>query len=80
MFCTNSVLTQQIPDPIVEPINDVQNNDVQNDQQLQINNHQIDLNLAQWRQQIRNRIQQNVNEPVNRTRTRTVKKPDRLNL
>lgn len=86
--CTNSVLTQQIPDPIVEPINDnldvqnndVQNNDVQNDQQLQINNHQIDLNLAQWRQQIRNRIQQNVNEPVNRTRTRTVKKPDRLNL
>ncbi|KAK3919719.1 hypothetical protein KUF71_008846 [Frankliniella fusca] len=65
--------------PIINeiPNNDIPQNNVPNlNQDAQINLNEIDLNLQRWREQIRNRM----DPPVNRTRTRTIKKPDRLNL
>ncbi|KAK3920482.1 hypothetical protein KUF71_009753 [Frankliniella fusca] len=66
--------------PQQEIQNDLLNNDNHvEDQQIVINNHQLDINLEAWREQVRNRFAQNNHEVV-RTRTRVVKKPDRLNL
>ncbi|KAK3911866.1 hypothetical protein KUF71_004546 [Frankliniella fusca] len=66
--------------PQQEIQNDLLNNDNHvEDQQIVINNHQLDINLEAWREQVRNRFAQNNHEVV-RTRTRVIKKPDRLNL
>lgn len=72
---SNNVPVNQIP--IVNDNEIPQNNADPNLNQNVLNLNDIDDNLERWREQIRNRME---NVPVNRTRTRVIKKPDRLNL
>ncbi|KAK3927232.1 hypothetical protein KUF71_015538 [Frankliniella fusca] len=73
---TNVPILNEIPND-----NDIEipHNDLDQDlnQNVQINVNEIDLNLQRWRDQIRNRLER---PPEVRTRTRVVKKPNRLNL